>query len=220
MTRSDIFSVILPGMAVMFLLFIVQTVMRDMISEREDGKLRRMLTTPLRPGELLGARIAGGWLMGFAVLVVMAVFGTLVFRASWGSPGYFLLLAAVTAFWTASFFALLNAFLKNRNQAGAVSAPVILASASRRLDVTRRRCPRRSRHRARTPKPVVHRRERLSSGTTLPAAALLSCRAAWSSFPGGPLLAAAPWVTHAALKRFSASRQRHPDHGQDKVFFF
>ncbi|HPH44391.1 MAG TPA: ABC transporter permease [Candidatus Aminicenantes bacterium] len=127
MTRSDIFSAVLPGMAVMFLLFIVQTVMRDMISEREDGKLRRMLTTPLRPGELIGARIAGGWLMGFAILLVMAVFGTLVFKAYWGSPGYFLLLAAVTAFWTASFFALMNAFLKNRNQAGAISAPVILA---------------------------------------------------------------------------------------------
>jgi hypothetical protein len=37
-------SVILPN-GDLLLLFIVQTVMRDMISEREDGTVRRMLTT-------------------------------------------------------------------------------------------------------------------------------------------------------------------------------
>ena len=74
-TQADLFSIILPGMAVMFLLFIVQTLMRDIISEREDGKLRRMMTTPLRPLELIGARIFGGWVMGLAVLLVMVACG-------------------------------------------------------------------------------------------------------------------------------------------------
>jgi len=127
LTRSDVFSIILPGMAIMFLLFIVQTVMRDMISEREDGKLRRMLTTPLRSGELIGARILGGWLMGIVILLVMAAFGTTVYRVTWGPFGYFLLLGAVGAFWTAAFFALMNALVRNRNQAGSLSAPIILA---------------------------------------------------------------------------------------------
>lgn len=126
LTRSDIFSVILPGMAIMFLLFIVQTVMRDMISEREDGKLRRMLITPLRPSELIGARILGGWIIGLSVLLVMAAFGTAVFRASWGPLGYFLTLILVASFWSAAFFALMNAVVRNRNQAGALSAPIIL----------------------------------------------------------------------------------------------
>lgn len=126
-SRADIFSLTLPMMAIMFLLFIIQTVMRDMISEREDGKLRRMLTTPLRSGELIGARILGGWLMGIIVLLVMIAFGTLVFRVHWGPFGYVLLLYAVAAFWAAAFFALLHAFVKNRNQAGSLSAPIILA---------------------------------------------------------------------------------------------
>ena len=127
LSQTDIFSIILPGMAIMFLLFIVQTIMRDMISEREDGKLRRMLTTPLRSLELIGARILGGWLMGIVILLVMVAFGTLVFRVHWGPFGYFLLLGVVGAFWTAAFFALMNALVRNRNQAGALSAPIILA---------------------------------------------------------------------------------------------
>ncbi|OGD21505.1 MAG: hypothetical protein A2W03_12100 [Candidatus Aminicenantes bacterium RBG_16_63_16] len=126
-TRADLFSMILPGMAIMFLLFIVQTLMRDIISEREDGKLRRMLTTPLRPLELIGARLLGGWIMGMGVLLVMVAAGTIVFRVTWGPFGYFLFLGGVASFWTAAFFALLHALVRNRNQAGAFSAPIILA---------------------------------------------------------------------------------------------
>jgi len=126
-TQADLFSIILPGMAVMFLLFIVQTLMRDIISEREDGKLRRMMTTPLRPVELIGARIFGGWIMGIIILLVMVAAGTLIFRAKWGPFGSFLILGAVASFWTAAFFALLHALVRNRNQAGALSAPIILA---------------------------------------------------------------------------------------------
>jgi ABC-type multidrug transport system permease subunit len=126
-TQQDLFSILLPGMAVMFLLFIVQSLMRDIISEREDGKLRRMMTTPLRPVELIGARIFGGWAMGVVVLLVMIAAGTLIFRAKWGPFGYFLLLGAVASFWTAAFFALLHALVRNRNQAGALGAPIILA---------------------------------------------------------------------------------------------
>jgi ABC-2 type transport system permease protein len=65
--------------------------------------------------------------MGIAVLLVMVAAGTLVFRVHWGPFGYFLILGAVASFWTAAFFALLHALVRNRNQAGALSAPIILA---------------------------------------------------------------------------------------------
>jgi len=126
-TQVDLFSAVLPGMAIMFLLFIVQTLMRDLLSEREDGKLRRMMTTPLRPLELISARLLGGWIMGMIVLLVMVAAGTLVFRVKWGPFGYFLILGAVASFWTAALFGLLHALFRNRNQAGALSAPIILA---------------------------------------------------------------------------------------------
>jgi ABC-2 type transport system permease protein len=124
-TQSELYGIILPGMAIMFLLFIVQNLMRDLLSDREDGKLKRMLTTPLHPLELIGARLIGGWMMGMVVLLVMIGVGALIFRVQWGPLGYFFLLGAAAAFWTAAFFALLHALFRNRNQAGSISAPII-----------------------------------------------------------------------------------------------
>ena len=124
----DLFSIMLPGMAIMFLLFIVQTLMRDIISEREDGKLRRMMTTPLRPLRArrgpLRRRLGHGHgcapghgrprhpdlpgLLGEFRVFSAARRGR---RPSGPPPSS----------------ALINALVKNRNQAGALGAPIILA---------------------------------------------------------------------------------------------
>jgi ABC-2 type transport system permease protein len=125
-SRSELFALILPGMAVMFLLFIVQNLMRNLLTEREDGKQRRMLSSPLRPLELIGARLLGGWLMGLIVLLIMVAVGSLIFHVAWGPFGYLLMLCIAAAFWCAALFALLHALFRNRNQAGAFSAPIIL----------------------------------------------------------------------------------------------
>lgn len=122
----NIFAFVLPGMAVMFLLFIIEIFTRDILGEREDGKLQRMMFSPMRTMDFILARIVSAWIMGIAVFAVMAVFGTLLFGISWGNYLYLFLFASVTCFWIAAFFALLNSFFKNRNQAGALVAPIIL----------------------------------------------------------------------------------------------
>lgn len=122
----NIFSFILPGMSIMFLLFIIETFIRDILLEREDGKWRRMMFSPLRPMEFISARVISGWLMGIAVYLVIVLFGVFVFKIDWGNYLYLFIFVTVTCFWIASFFALLNSFFKNRNQAGAFTAPIIL----------------------------------------------------------------------------------------------
>lgn len=122
----NIFFLILPGMSVMFLLFIIEIFLRDILTEREDGKLQRIMFAPIRTSELILARVFSGWIMGMLVYLVIVVLGMLLFNISWGNWGYLFLLIAVTCFWIAAFFTLLNAFFKNRNQAGALTAPIIL----------------------------------------------------------------------------------------------
>lgn len=122
----NIYAHLLPGMSIMFILFIIEIFMRDLLTEREDGKLRRILFSPIRTFEVILARIFSGWLMGILVFALVVSFGVFIFNVAWGNYLYLLLLIAATCFWITSFFALLNAFFKNRNQAGAIVSPIIL----------------------------------------------------------------------------------------------
>jgi ABC-2 type transport system permease protein len=126
----NIFAFILPGMLIMFLLFIVEAFMREIQNERADGKIRRMMFSPLTTRELMLARIFSGWLMGLLVCGLAMALGALVFRIDWGNYFWLFMLVAVACFWCAAFFGMLNAFFKNKNQAGAFASPIILVSAA------------------------------------------------------------------------------------------
>ena len=126
----NIFAFILPGMLIMFLLFIIEAAMREIQNERADGKIRRMMFSPLTTRELILARIFSGWLLGLLVCSLAMAMGALVFAIDWGNYFWLFLLVAVTCFWGAAFFGMLNAFFKNKNQAGAFASPIILVSAA------------------------------------------------------------------------------------------
>ena len=126
----NIFSYIMPGMLIMFLLFIVEAFMREIQSERADGKTRRMMFSPLTTRELVTARLFSGWLMGMLVCALAMAVGALLFGIDWGNPLLLLLLVMVSCFWCAAFFGMLNAFFRNKNQAGAFSSPIILVFAA------------------------------------------------------------------------------------------
>ena len=126
----NIFAFILPGMLIMFLLFIIEAFMREIQNERADGKIRRMMFSPLTTRELILARIFSGWLLGVLICSLAMAMGALIFRIDWGNYFWLFLLVAVACFWCAAFFGMLNAFFKNKNQAGAFASPIILVSAA------------------------------------------------------------------------------------------
>ncbi len=125
--KINIFSYVLPGISIMFLLFIIEIFIRDILTDRETGMLRRMMFAPLKSMEYIVARITSGWIMGIMATFVIVAMGKLVFNIAWGNYLHLFLFTAVTCLWIAAFFSLLNSFFKNRNQAGALTAPIILA---------------------------------------------------------------------------------------------
>jgi ABC-type multidrug transport system permease subunit len=126
----NIFSYIMPGMLIMFLLFIIEAFMREIQNERADGKIRRMMFSPLSTRELVTARLFSGWLLGVLVCSLAMGVGALLFGIDWGNLLLVFLLVVVSCFWCAAFFGMLNAFFKNKNQAGAFASPIILVFAA------------------------------------------------------------------------------------------
>lgn len=122
----NLFALVLPAISIMFLLFIIEIFLRDIITEREKGTLQRILFSSIRPVEYILAKILSGWLMGIMVYFIVIVAGILLFNMTWGNYLYLFGFVTVTCFWIAGFFALLNSFFKNRNQAGAITAPVVI----------------------------------------------------------------------------------------------
>ena len=128
--KFNIFSYFLPGLSFMFLLFIVETFMREIITEKEDGTLRRMWFSPIQPHQYIVAKLLSGWLMGLLTLILIILIGLVFFGIDWGNYLYLFPFSAITLFTVAGFFGMLNSFFKNKNQAGAFTSPIILIFAA------------------------------------------------------------------------------------------
>ena len=116
------------GLGVMFLLFSAAGAGGALIEERESGTLDRLLSTRLTMSRLLAGKLAYLTSLGFVQLVVMFVWGWLVFGLELPShlPG-FLLMALPTALACSAFGLVLAAVCRTRKQLVAVSNLVILS---------------------------------------------------------------------------------------------
>jgi ABC-2 type transport system permease protein len=116
------------GLGVMFLLFTAAGAGGALIEERESGTLDRLLSTRLTMTELMAGKLAFLASLGLVQLVVMFVWGWLVFGLELPRhAGGFLLMAVPTALVTSAFGLVLAAVCRTRKQLVAVSNLVILS---------------------------------------------------------------------------------------------
>lgn len=87
------------GMALFFLFFSVQAAVLNVIEERQEGTLQRLLVAPVGRGSILIGKTLGAAVTGLVAMGVLVAATTLMLGASWGELwGVALLsLAAVTA---------------------------------------------------------------------------------------------------------------------------
>lgn len=67
------------GMAVMFLLFSVANAGASILEEKNDGTIKRLLTAPVSKTEILTAKMFFSTLLGISQLLLLFIFGWLVF---------------------------------------------------------------------------------------------------------------------------------------------
>jgi ABC-2 type transport system permease protein len=125
-TMESFFAYLFPGLTVMFIYFIVAMSGQALLSEREAGTLRRLLTAPIPRGAILAGKMLAYMLLAcMQVVVVFAVAG-LVFGTPLGkSPLGLIVLTLVVAFNAAALGMLVAALSKTAKQADGIG--VILA---------------------------------------------------------------------------------------------
>lgn len=114
------------GMAVFFLMYTVTIGGRSILAERNDGTLRRLLVTPTSTVQVLGGKVLGIFMSGFAQVGLLIAGTTLLFQLNWGDPlGLVILVAAVSAAAT-GWGLLLAGFAKTTTQVASLGTAMML----------------------------------------------------------------------------------------------
>ena len=74
---------ILPAIAVMFLLFIVNIVFEDLLRERDSGTLLRMTASPMTIREFIWSKMVTAALLGMFCTLFLIGLGALIFNIKW-----------------------------------------------------------------------------------------------------------------------------------------
>jgi ABC-2 type transport system permease protein len=122
----DILAVFAPGMAMMFLMYTVSHGGRNLLAERTEGTLPRLLTTPTSAAQVLGGKVFGIFLTGAAQVGILVLASSLMFQLRWGDAwGVAALVLAVAAAAT-GWGILLAAIARTPAQAVSIGSALML----------------------------------------------------------------------------------------------
>ena len=128
-SKNNVAGSVLAGMMVFFMLFAAMNVARTILDEEEEGTLPRLFTTPTPLTQILGGKFLSIFATVLVQSVVLLVAGLLIFGAHWGGFPQVALLALDGAAMSAGLAVLLISLVRNRRQAGSISAGVFLVLA-------------------------------------------------------------------------------------------
>jgi ABC-2 type transport system permease protein len=125
----SLMSYFAPGIAMLFLFFIIGNAARSLIAERDEGTLPRIMAAPVSPSSVLLGKTAGVLIVGVVSMTAVWLVTWLVFGAYWGDPlGVFaVIVAAVTAISGISL--LITGLAKTETQADALTTIIALLFA-------------------------------------------------------------------------------------------
>lgn len=116
------------GMAVMFLLFSVVGAGSSILEEKNNGTIKRLLIAPVKRREILTGKMLFVSLMGFSQLIVLFIFGWLVFSLNiFKDIPALLVMIVVTTLACSSLGILIAAICRNLNQVNGISTLLILS---------------------------------------------------------------------------------------------
>jgi ABC-2 type transport system permease protein len=115
------------GTAIMMLLFSVAGMGAGLLTEKEEGTLKKLLYSPMHPNNILFGKMLAGIVMSIMQLVIMFVFASLVFGLDLSAnlPGLILMILS-SAVACSGFGILLASVAKSRQQVQGLSTLIVL----------------------------------------------------------------------------------------------
>ena len=93
---DNVFSVILPAFTVMFAFFVVPALSTELLKEKEQGSLRRLVAAPLSRGSLIGGKVLASTLLVFIQVSLIFGIGAIILDMPVGNSPLALLLVTIS----------------------------------------------------------------------------------------------------------------------------
>ena len=128
---NSMFAQYVAGMAVMFLLFSVTYAGASLIDEKNNGTINRLLIAPVKRSEILFSKMIYISLLGLSQLIVLFIFGWLVFKLNiFKDVPALMTMIIVTALACSSVGIFIASICKNQQQVGSLSTLIVLGMSS------------------------------------------------------------------------------------------
>lgn len=119
------------GTAVMMLLFSVTAMGASLLTEKEEGTLKKLLCSPIHPNNILFGKMLTSNLVSILQLTIMLVYAWLAFGLNlFQNIPALILLVIATAFACSSFGMFLSSIAKTRSQVQGLSTLIILSMSA------------------------------------------------------------------------------------------
>lgn len=128
--QTNQFDFIVPGYAVFFALFGLQSAAATILEEKEEGTFRRLLIAPVQKYALLGGKLLAQFILTMAQLIVLFAVGYFAFHLTIGSWPAVLVLLIGTSFAMTGLGIFLVSIVKTRRQLNPIITLVTLISAA------------------------------------------------------------------------------------------
>jgi ABC-2 type transport system permease protein len=125
----NIFAYVMPGSMMIGLLFIVELVLRDLLRERKEGTLRRMLAAPVTTGQVVAGKVGAAFAITMISALLLLAVSRLGFGVDLGDPLALFLQTVATIMMCTGIMTFLYGAISNERAADAVMSVVIIAMA-------------------------------------------------------------------------------------------
>lgn len=123
------FDLYVPGYAIFFALFGINSVAGTILQEKEDGTFRRLLIAPVQKYALLGGKMLAQFILTLLQLLILFAFGYIFFHVHLNDPLAIGLLLLGTSFGVTGLGIVMVSLVKTRRQLNPVVSLVTLVSS-------------------------------------------------------------------------------------------
>ncbi len=125
-TTFDPLAYFAPAMAMLFLMYTVTLGARSFLEERNRKTLARILASPIRPSQVIGGKVLGIFLSGFAQVGFLILLSALLFGLRWGSPVGVVLIIASAALAATGWGMLVSTLATTPSQVSTIGTTLML----------------------------------------------------------------------------------------------